>query len=313
MPKYVLTGVDGKLGTVAADYALEIARSDQKLVFTTYKLEAISKETLERWIEKGAEVTVASYDDVPSLEKVFKGAEAVTFISTWLIGETRRRQHKTVVDTAKACGVKRICYTSFIGAGLEKDLPFLPQDHKYTEGVIYESGLTYNIQRNYLYADNIPQLFAPAWEYCGNKWTLNSKGAPAAYVAREDCSRVAAALLLGKGKPNTVYNVTGPEAVSDYKILEYICNKTGLKAEVQDMTDEELEKFWSDKGLPRTVFEDFSSFPMKLCIDDITSCGDVVKRGLMSEVTNTVEQLTGRKPLSVCEVVDKYEAILPRP
>lgn len=52
---------------------------------------------------------------------------------------------------------------------------------------------------------------------------------------------------------------------------------------------------------------------MKLCVDDVTSCGDVVARGLMSEVSNTVEKLTGRKPLSVWEVVDKYEDILPRP
>jgi NAD(P)H dehydrogenase (quinone) len=312
MPKYVLTGVDGKLGSVAADYAAEIASPEQKLVFTSFKLDNIPADKLKYWREKGAEVTTASYDDPASLEKVFTGAEAIPFISTWLFGETRRRQHKTVVDTAKACGVRRICYTSFIGAGLEENLPFLPQDHKYTESIIYASGLEYNIQRNYLYADNIPQLFAPAWKYCGNKWMLNSKGVPAAYVAREDCSRVAAALLLGKGEPNTVYDVTGPEAISDYKIFEYICSKTGLQAEIVEMTDADLDKYWGGKGLPRTVFEDFSNFPMKLCVDDITSCGDVVGRGLMSEVSNTVEKLTGRKPLSVWKVIEKYEDILPK-
>jgi len=141
MPKYVLTGVDGKLGSVAADYAVEIATPDQKLVFTSFKLENIPAQKLQYWRNKGVDVATASYDDPTSLEKVFIGAEAVTFISTWLFGETRRRQHKTVIDTAKACGVKRICYTSFIGAGLEKNLPFLPQDHKYTEGVIYGSGI----------------------------------------------------------------------------------------------------------------------------------------------------------------------------
>lgn len=126
MPKYVLTGVDGKLGSVAADYVVEIASPGQQLVFTSFKLENIPAEKLASWRAKGVEVTTASYDDPASLAKVFTGAEAITFISTWLFGETRRRQHKTVVDTAKACGVKRVCYTSFIGAGLEKDLPFLP-------------------------------------------------------------------------------------------------------------------------------------------------------------------------------------------
>jgi NAD(P)H dehydrogenase (quinone) len=313
MPKYVLMGTDGKLGSVAADYALEIATPDQKLVFTSHSLPATPSERTKRWIEKGAEVVAADYDDIESLKKAFEGAEAVTFISTWLFGDRRRHQHKTVIDTAKACGVKRIGYTSFIGAGLEKDLPFLSQDHKYTEAVIFDSGLDYNIQRNYLYADNIPQLFAPAWKYCGNKWTLNSNDVPAAYVAREDCSRVAAALLMGKGEHKSVYDVTGPEAVPDSEIFDYMCKMTGLKAEIESMTNEELEKYWDDKGLPRNIFGDFSKSLMKLCVDDVVSCGDVVAKGLMSKATDTVERLTGRKPLSVWDVIGKYVDILPRP
>ncbi|KAF4635418.1 hypothetical protein G7Y89_g2659 [Cudoniella acicularis] len=255
----------------SAEYALEIARPDRKLVFTSYTLDAIPKETLKRWTEKGAEVTSASYDDIASLEKVLQGAEAVSFISTWLLGETRRRQRANVINTTTSCFVPRICYTSFIGAGLpEAELPYLPQDHHCTESLIYASGLTYNIQQNYLYADNIPQLFAPSWVFCDNKWILNSKGVPGAYVAREDCSRVAAALLLGKGEPNMVYNISGSEvvseAVSDDKIFEYICAKPGLKAETVDMSDEELDKYWVEKGLPRKVFEDFLKLLMKLQI-----------------------------------------------
>jgi hypothetical protein len=52
---------------------------------------------------------------------------------------------------------------------------------------------------------------------------------------------------------------------------------------------------------------------MKLCVDDLTSCGDVVARSLMKEVTDAVENLTCRKPLTVWEVIDQYADILPRP
>ncbi len=313
MSKYVLTGVDGLLGSVAADYAIEIAHPDQKLTFTSFKLSTIPAEAIKRWKAAGVEILAASYDDTASLAIAFKDAESITLISTRWLGDTRRRQHKTVIDAAKACGVKRINYTSFIGAGLEKDVPFLPQDHKYTEGLIYASGLQYCIQRNYLYSDNIPQLFAPSWKMCGDKWTLNSGGAPGAYVAREDCSRVCAALLLGHGTPNTVYHISGPKAVTDQEIMEYICKKTGYKCEIEPMTDEQLDKYWADKGLPRTVFEDFSKLPMKMCIPDLTSCGEVVRRGLMGQVTDSVEKLTGKKPKTFQEVVDGYADILPKP
>ncbi|KAG5786486.1 hypothetical protein H9Q74_014539, partial [Fusarium xylarioides] len=100
MPKYVLTGADGNLGRIAASSATEIAKPGDELVFTTYK---------------DAKVVTATYDDIESLKAAFQGAEAVSLISTWLFGEGRRRQAQTVVDAAKACGVKRVCYTSFCG------------------------------------------------------------------------------------------------------------------------------------------------------------------------------------------------------
>jgi hypothetical protein len=174
MPKFVLVGVDGKLGSLAADFATEIVTPDQQPVFTNFYLETIPAEKPKYWHKKRVVVVTASYSDTATLERVLVGAEAVTFISTWLFGETRRRQYNTVVDTAKACGVRRVCYTSFIGAGLEKDLPFLPQDYKYTEGVIYDSGLEYNVQRNYLYTDNIPQLL----RHHGNTVATNGNRIP---------------------------------------------------------------------------------------------------------------------------------------
>lgn len=60
------------------------------------------------------------------------------------------------------CGVRRICYTSFVGADDPAhitDMPFLPRDYKQTEALIIASGLEYNIQRDYLYIYNIPNFF----------------------------------------------------------------------------------------------------------------------------------------------------------
>lgn len=83
MPKYILMGVGGNLGNIAASYALEIAPSDSTLVFSTSDPDKIPSETRRVWSEKGATLSVASYDDVSSLQRVFVGAEAVTLISKW--------------------------------------------------------------------------------------------------------------------------------------------------------------------------------------------------------------------------------------
>lgn len=317
MPKYVLTGADGNLGRIAASYACEIAKPGDELVFTSYKEEAIPSDLRQSWTDKGAKVCTATYDDISSLEVAFEGAEAVSMISTWLFGEGRRRQAQTVVDTAKKCGVKRICYTSFVGAGVEaekeEDIPFLPRDHHFIEKIIYASGLDYNIQRNYLYVDNIPTLFAPSWKFCGDRWLINTHGQAGAYVARKDCGNVLAALLLGKGEPNTVYDITGPEAITNQKVFEWMCKQTGYEGQVVDMPDEELKQWWLDHGLPSDFFGDFSQLPMKLCIGDLMCCGEMIANGAMGKTTDSVERLTGRKPMPFQEALLEYEHLFPKP
>jgi len=311
MPKYVLTGVGGNIGSIAASYALKIVPSDSTLVFTTSNPDKIPKETRQSWIGKGATISAASYDDVESLKSVFAGAEAVTLISTWAFGR-RHEQAQNVIDAAKQCGVRRICYTSFVGAddpAPTHEMPFLPRDHKQTEALIRASGLEYNIQRDFLYLDNIPNFFAPSWKFCGNRWLSNSGGVPGAYVAREDCGRVLAALLLGRGETNTIYNVTGPEAVTDEQIFQWICSHVGDQGQFVTVSDEEMKDYWLKRGLPTTVSGDFSQIPMKLCIDDLLCCGEMVARGYMAKSSNTVEALTGSKPLSYKDVMVKHKDV----
>ncbi|KAG7391422.1 hypothetical protein PHYPSEUDO_004957 [Phytophthora pseudosyringae] len=175
MVKYVLTGADGNLGGFAADYIAEVKSDNDEVVFTSYK---------------------------------FDGGEE----SDW---EARGIKAKNVIQAAKETGVKRVCYTSFVGADSDKpidEVPFLPRDHHFIEHEVYASGLDYNIQRNWLYQNNTPQFFAQSWHFTG---LVNSHDVPGAYVAREECGRVFGALLLGKQEKKTVVDVTGSEPVLD--------------------------------------------------------------------------------------------------
>lgn len=314
MPKYVLTGCDGNLGCIAASYALSLAKPGDELVFTSHKPGFIHKNPIQEWAAKGAKILMLDYGDPANLERVFAGAEAVGFISTWLFGKVRRQQHKNVIDAAKAVGVKRICYTSFVGADLGDggdDMPFLPRDHAYTEKLIKESGLQYNIQRNYLYMDNIPQFFAH-WDFTGDKWLCNSGGEKGAFVAREDCGRVLGALLMGKGEPNTVYTITGPKAVTNKDIFDWMAEQSGYRGEFVELSDEELEKWWKARGLPYDMHGDFSKVPCKLTMPDLLCCGQMVAWGHLKKTTDAVKQLTGREPLGHEEYLLKYKDLFPK-
>jgi len=313
MGKYVLTGVDGQLGRVAAQHALSIAGPSDKLVFASPFPDKIPAESIKEWKEKGAELAYASYDNPPSMEKVFNGADAVTLISTWMIGNIRRKQHRRAISAAKAAGVKRICYTSYIGAGIAENTPLVASDHRDTEQAIFESGLAWNIQRNNFYLDNyFGTLFPMVQNVCGRKWYWNSNGTPAGFVAKADCSRVAASLLLGKGEPNKIYDVTGPELISDYKFLDMVREYTGWTCELVPMTDEQLYEYWGGRGVPKTVEGDFSKSPIPLCCDDIITNTTEIRDGTMAVVSDSVEKLTGRKPLSAKDVMLLYKDVLPK-
>eukprot|EP00727_Mastigamoeba_balamuthi_P010316 m51a1_g5907 hypothetical protein (318) ;mRNA; f:602788-603741 len=316
MPKYVLTGADGHLGSVAADYALELAQPGDHLVFTSYTLDAIPAQTVARWRSAGADVVAATYDDPATLVPVFAGAEAVAFVSTWLLGERRRRQASNVIAAAQAAGVRRLCYTSFVGAGsaaaTDAEMPFLPRDHRYVERALRASGLQWCVQRNYLYADNIPAL-AASWRYCGDRWLANAHGQRGAYVAREDCGRVLGALLMGRGEAGRVYVVTGPAAVTQQEVFEWICAESGYRGRYVDMPDDEMRSWWLERGLPVEADGDFSGMPLRLCVDDLMCSGEMIAIGSMLETTDTVERLTGRKPLPFQKALLRYKDSFPAP
>lgn len=317
MPTYVLTGVGGKMGGMAARYVLDFAGPDDKLVFTSSRLGSIPKKTVENWVAKSVKISAANYDDFESLKAVFAGADAVTMISTWSIGG-RRKQAQNVIQAAQYCGVRRVCYTSFVGADRpdpEEEMLYLPRDHRFVEQLLFSSGLEYNIQRNNLYIDNIPELDMPSWKYCGDRWLINTHGMAGAYVAREDCSRVLAALLLGRAPSNTIWGVTGPEALSADQIVRRICAHTDYNREtdVVYLSDQELKDYWLQQGLPDDLSGDFSGLTMKQGIKDLLCCGQLVARGFMKNVSNAVEELTGLKAISFEEFLMKYVQAFGKP
>uniref|UniRef100_A0AAV1TM09 NAD(P)-binding domain-containing protein n=1 Tax=Peronospora matthiolae TaxID=2874970 RepID=A0AAV1TM09_9STRA len=316
MVKLVLMGAGGNVGGTAADFMLEAANPEDHLVFASSSLDKIPVDKVLEWRRRGVDVVSASYEDRDSMKKAFEGADAVATISTWLIGDRRRNQIKNALEVAKEMGVKRFCYTSGAGAGVEaekeEEIPFLLRDHHFIEQLIYASGLEYNIQRNCLYADNIPMYFAPSWNFCGDKWLTNSHGQKGCYVARDDCGRVLGALLLGRGEPNTVYEVTGPKSVSHEEIFEFMSRTSGFQGKLVDMPDEELQRWWLDRGLPEDVYGDFSHLPMKLCIGDLLCSGEMVANGCMASATDVVEKLTGRHPVSWKDAMLKYKDIFPK-
>ena len=102
--KYIVTGVDGKLGGRVAELMLEeVAAAD--LIFTCPNMDWLKPEKHERWEAAGVAVRQANYDNVEEMTKAFRGGDRIYIVSAVTIGEIRVQQHKNVVDAAIAAGV----------------------------------------------------------------------------------------------------------------------------------------------------------------------------------------------------------------
>lgn len=307
---YLVNGVGGQLASVVADEILNHVPA-KDVVVAASRLDRINPVNLMRWKDRGVKVREANYDNVDQMRRAYEGVERMLLVSTWMIGPTRQKQHANAIAAAKSAGVKHIVYTSFVGAEIEGNTPPVALDHRITEKNIRDSGLEWSFMRDTFYSDAVIQLFPPLATNFGNIWRSNEKGRKVGYVAREDCSRVAAALLAGKGQTNSTYIVTGPELISDRDIYEMISERTGWTCDFVDVSDEEYYAFWDSHHVPRTADGDFSKSPIPLCSDDLVTNGTSIRAGHHTFLTDTVLRLTGCSPLSARTVLEKYIDILP--
>jgi NAD(P)H dehydrogenase (quinone) len=134
-----------------------------------------------------------------------------------------------------------------------------------------------------------------------------------AFISRDDVAAVAAALLAGKGERDRAYDVTGPASVSWTDVAAMITELSGVPVEVVDLTDEQMYAMWDALGVPREATGDFSRSPVPWCSDGMVSLGREIRLGHLSAVTNVVEQLTGRKPKSLRDLMKEKSASWPKP
>lgn len=318
MPKYLLTGVDGRLSSIAASYALTLAQPGDQFVFTSPQPGLIAQPLLDAWHARGAQVLMVDHDDPANLRRTLAGVDAVALVSSpdYLAGRRRRTQHRNVIEAARAAGVRRIVYTSLVGAHAvagwegkgeedeDEDVPALVRDHAYTEALVRASGLSWNIQRNAFFEiDTVADVLHPS--------AGAGDDARAAFVAREDGGRVLGALLMGKGEPDTVYTVTGPRAVSGREISAWLARRSASDSESKNSSNSSnSSNSKSDEGegegegadvearwRQRRLSDSWGRPTGLLGFEDVLGLGRLVASGHLADETDAVVRLTGRSPL----------------
>jgi NAD(P)H dehydrogenase (quinone) len=117
-----------------------------------------------------------------------------------------------------------------------------------------------------------------------------------AYVSREDCAAAAAAVLTTDGHEDRVYDITGPELVSQADLAALVAEITGRPVEAVAIDDEAAAQALVDVGLPPEMARAYASF------------GTAIREGVLNTVSSAVHDLTGRAPRSLREVLEAHRS-----
>ncbi|MFV9456908.1 SDR family oxidoreductase [Rhodococcus sp. NM-2] len=232
---------------------------------------------------------VATYADGPAMTAALDGVRLL-FLVSGHESATRREEHRIAVDAARAAGVERIVYLSFLGAAPECTFTF-GRDHYFTEQHIRETGLKYTFLQDSWYQSMIPLMADDQGVIRGPA----GDGRVSAVAPDDVADAVTAVLTTGNGDHDGVtYRLTGPEASTLAEAAETITRVTGRSVRFENETLDEAYASRAHFGAP-----DFEVAGW------VTSYA-AIAAGELAVVTGDVETLTGRPPQTFADYLNSY-------
>jgi uncharacterized protein YbjT (DUF2867 family) len=210
---FVVLGATGHTGGVVADTLLSRKHPVRIIVRSADKGAA--------WKAKGAEVAVASLDEVSSLTKAFEGANGVYLLvppnygaSTWLADQRARMDR--AAEAVKSNGIDHVVFLSSIGGHISEGTGPI-RAARYGEQALGAVTKNLTILRPCYFMDN----WAPVLGAAKGQGVLPTFIAPQAMVpmiSTIDIGRVGAEQLMAGGKGKQIVELAGPEEYSPNQV-----------------------------------------------------------------------------------------------
>ena len=169
------------------------------------------------WKAKGAEIAIASLDDVSALTKAFEGAKGVYLLvppnygaAAWLVDQRARMDR--AAEAVKKSGISHVVFLSSIGGHIAEGTGPI-RAARYGEQVLGGAVKSLTVLRPCYFMEN----WVPVLGVAKGQGVLPTFIAPRAMVpmiSTRDIGRVGAEQLMAGGKGNQIVELAGPEEYS---------------------------------------------------------------------------------------------------
>ncbi|MEV5431118.1 NAD(P)H-binding protein [Streptomyces sp. NPDC052701] len=275
----VVTGATGHLGRHVVEQLLEKVPAERitAVVRTPQKAAGLAA--------RGVRIAVADYNDPETFGGLFSAGDKVLLISGNEFDKGRVRQHRTVIEAARAAGAALLAYTSAPGSLSAA----LADDHRGTEEALLASGVPYVLLRNGWYHENYTENLAPVLEH-GAVVAAAGEGRVSS-ASRADYAAAAVAVLTGEGHENRTYELGGDEAWSFAEYAAELSRQTGREITYNAVTPEALTGILAGAGLPE---------PLAAVLAGVDAC---IEKGELVVSTGDLSRLIGRPTTPISQAV----------
>ncbi len=206
---FVVLGATGHTGSAVVETLLNKKQSVRIVVRSADKGAG--------WKTKGADVAVASLDDVPALSKAFEGAKGIYLLvppnygaTAWLSDQQARMDR--AAEAVKKSGVSHVVYLSSVGGQLPSGTGPIRAVH-YGEGKLAGAVTHLTILRPPYFMENWAPVIGAA-KTQGGLPTFIAPQAKLPMISTKDIGRIGAESLIAGGLGKQIVEMAGPEEYS---------------------------------------------------------------------------------------------------
>lgn len=268
--------VTGATGTVGREVVAQLLAAGETV-------RAFSRNPSKAHFDGSVELVAGDLMKPETLPEAVAGVDRVFSLA---VGPQIGVQEGNLAQASKKAGVRHIVNISVLGAG-EAGRGGVAEWHNAGERAIQDSGIAWTFVRPGAFMSNA-LLWKGTIKSVGKVFSNFGDGKVTPIHAR-DIAAVAVRALTTSGHEGMAYPLTGPQAISIAEQVRILSDAIGKPIEYVPITDAVACEQMQKAGVPSQY------------IDAMLPFGAHVRAGKANKVFDTVEQVTGRQPLTFAD------------
>lgn len=277
----VITGSTGQLGRDVIKDLVKYRKPSDIIALTH------SKEKAQDYIDQGIDVHEFDFEDKESIAKGFKDATELLLISSNAVGH-EVEHHQNAIEAAKNAGIKHIYYTSHTGSKAKSQFSAMEVHHT-TEKLLEDSDIPFTSIRNGFYAESGAEFF---FDGIHDGTLYVPANGPVNWATHEDLAEGMVEILIADNFTEKYPNLTAQQLVS---FEEAAKNYKAEDLTYQEIPDQDFVDILTKNHVPEHIAKFLLGIFIASREDEFTT------------IDNTLEELIGRKPKTLIDVINEEQ------